>query len=123
MSDERKARGRNFKSYCNSICSTCNTIFYVSSAKRYCYEDKFLLPQASGQERVKIGKYTQIVLDGFDGVVFENGVFEGGYAKMEPMEKESYTHIVKEACIEYGIEYTDFMETIKNIQGEVRNEN
>ena len=58
---KKKVRGKNWKSYCGNDCFQCHSIFFVKSANRYCYEDKFDLPQVPKKILYKKNKQVNLL--------------------------------------------------------------
>ena len=58
----KKAAGRKFKSYCEHLCTNCNSINFISKAQRWCYDEKFDLKVDHGERyRDGAGKVNRVL--------------------------------------------------------------
>lgn len=126
FSDYIKKNKKKWKSFCNSICTTCNTYFFVKSAKRYCYEDKYDLPQVPDQIRYKKNNKVNIVATGvIDHMTYSSGdsysadTWESNFNSIRSENKDNNIYVLKEACKEMGINYTTFKRKLSKIHKEV----
>ena len=122
----KKVRGRNFKSYCNSICTNCNSLFFVKSANRYCYEDKFKLQQVPSKMLYKKNNKVNTVATGVIGHATYKGngetgkeVWEENINSIITYNNDNTIYILKEACKEFDINYSKFVRKLKAIYKEV----
>ncbi len=127
---QKKTRGKNWKSYCNSICTKCNTIFFVKTANRYCYEDKYNLPQVPKKIIYKKNGVSNIVATGVIdhetyGDINDSGggaTWEEGFQEVIHDKNDDYMYIMKRTCKDLGIDSVSFIKVLKRNLREFRNE-
>ena len=120
----------NLKSYCNSICTGCNSLFFVKTANRYCYDDKYNLPQIPNKVVYKKNKISHTIATGVIGHSTHKTMRSDDASGMEPWEKnfkplkhentDTYIHIVKETCKELKVNYDKFIRVFKKISKEMK---
>jgi hypothetical protein len=128
LSYEKKTRNKRWKSYCNDNCTNCNSIFFVKSAQRYCYEDKFDLPTVPQKMLYKENNKVHIVATGViehinysknSNSEHENFNWEKNLKKIRAYNKDRYQYIIKELCKNFDIEHKKFMRVLKKIVKEL----
>ena len=129
----KKKSGKRWKSYCNSICTTCNTIFFVKTANRYCYENKYNLEQVQRRIAYKVDGVKHTIATGvIEGkkhqcdTATQNGdskkewfVYEMNYKKAIPDGVETYTYVLQETCKDFKIKYEAFIQKFNKIAKEI----
>ena len=133
---EKKSRGKNWKSYCSSICTSCNTIFFVRSANRYCYEDKFDLQQVPKKTIYKKDGKSHVLATGIidhekptsnDGSLNESDLnghtWENNFMETKPHNEDRYSHLISETCKEMKVSYKRFLKVLNKLSKECLNEN
>jgi len=125
------------KEFCSkNNCNDCNEIFWIKSAQRYCYDEKYSIPRITRQMRYKKNNVTNIIATG----VIEHITHNSNDNNCEG-ESESYSweknmnslylkrvdykrYLIKEVCLELNIDYKLFMNKILEISDEMeKNEN
>ncbi len=127
-------RKQNFKSYCNSPCFTCsaNSIFFVKTASRYCYDDKFELPQVPRKVIYKLNGKNHVLATGIiDHETYSHNSDVGGdggdkctwemnLLESKPENYDHATYAMQEACKELEVNYDKLIRLTKRIKGEVQ---
>lgn len=123
---------RNWKSYCNSPCMTCsaNSIFFVKTASRYCYDDKFELPQVPKRVIYKLNGKNHVLATGIidhetyshdSDVGGDNGdkcTWEKNLMPTKPENYDTATYAMKEACKELKVSFDRLIGLTQKIKGE-----
>ena len=108
-----------WKKYCDKeSCTDCNSIRFITKASRYCYDEKYKLPQIPKTVKYKYGGRMNVLATGIighsthcDEYDFEN------FVKVFPALH--YADILKEVCIEINIEYELFISTLNRLAKEI----
>lgn len=121
------ARGKQWKSYCNSPCVSCsvNSMFFVKTANRYCYDDKYDITPVKKQMRYKKDGKTNIIATGVIGhatsisqnndIQDETYTWEKNLVKVVPVRQDERMYILKQACIYLGYNYDELIKIIIKI--------
>lgn len=119
----KQKSGNNQKKLClfndGRSCDGCNSMRFVSSAKRWCYDEKFDLSRVEEQMRYKKDGVTHIVATG----VIENvnpsydskESYEGNLKPVVYDSNFTYLNIIEKACSIHSISFDKFMKSVQKI--------
>jgi len=100
-------------------------LFFVKTANRYCYEDKYNLPQIQQKMVYKKDGRSHVLGTGIiDHKVLKKGngksfEWEGNLHKLMPYNTDRVSYILKETCEVLNIDYTNFVKILKQIEKEI----
>jgi hypothetical protein len=125
--------GKRWKSYCSEkICPpNCQSMMYIKSAQRMCYDDKYNLPQVKDQIRYKDQGRTNVVATGViehntfneDGknYLFDHtrATWETNFKEILPYRNDKYVYLIEETCKSMKISYKKFIKTLVIISNNI----
>lgn len=132
---DKKPRHKNWKSYCSSPCANCNSLFYVKTAQRFCYEDKYDLTQVKKQIIYKRDNKVNVIATGviehkmqLGSAMFDDSEsildpfaqYEKNLKKAIPTRVDYRTYALEETCKSFNISPKKFMRKLKSVNNELK---